>query len=105
MLTHTNNLQWLLKQQAAIIADLQNQQATAATQNPALIPASISAPAPAPRPPKVHVTKPPDFDGNDYNTFKWAIGFYLLAARRDFAIEQDQILFVLLYMKEGHAST
>ena len=30
LLTYTNDLQWLLKQQAVIIADLQNQQATVA---------------------------------------------------------------------------
>ena len=59
-----------------MIADLQNQQATVAAQNPIL----TLAPAPAPRPPKVYVTKPSDFDGNDYNTFKQVIGFYLLAA-------------------------
>ena len=63
-----------------MIADLQNQQATAAAQNPAPILAPIRTPTSAPRTSKVHVTKPPDFDGNDYNTFKWAIGFYLLAA-------------------------
>ena len=84
-----------------MIADLQNQQAAAAAQNPALTLAPVSAL----RPPKVHIIKPPDFDGNDYNTLKWVIGFYLLAAYWDFAIEQDQILFVLLYMKGGYAGT
>ena len=72
-----------------MIADLQNQQAAAAAQNPAPVLASVSAFAPVPRPFKVHVTKPPDFDGNDYDTFKRAIGFYLLAAHWDFAVEQD----------------
>ena len=100
-----NDLQWLLKQQAAMITNLQNQQATAAAQNPAPIPAPVPAPAPAPRPLKVHVAKPPDFDGNDYDTFKQAIGFYLLVAHQDFTIEQDQILFVLSHMKGGHTST
>ena len=33
------------------------------------------------------------------------IEFYLLAAHQDFAVEQDQILFVLSYMKEGYAGT
>ena len=75
-----NDLQWLLKQQAAMIADLQNQQTTTVAQNPAFIPASILALILIPRPPKVYITKPPDFDGNDYNTFKQVIGFYLLAA-------------------------
>ena len=53
-----------------MIADLQNQQATVAAQNPAPALASVPAPAPILRPPKVHITKPPDFDGNDYDTFK-----------------------------------
>ena len=59
-----------------MIADLQNQQAAAATQNPAPALALISALKPS----KVHVIKPPDFDSNDYDTLKWAIRFYLLAA-------------------------
>ena len=88
-----------------MIANLQNQQATVAAQNPAPVLAPIPTPALTLRPSKVHVAKPHDFDSNNYNTFKRAIEFYLLAARQDFAIEQDQILFVLLYMKEGHAST
>ena len=53
-----------------MITDLQNQQAIAAAQNPAPILAPIPAPAPVPKPPKVYVTKPPDFDSNNYNTFK-----------------------------------
>ncbi|PAV17320.1 hypothetical protein PNOK_0738400 [Pyrrhoderma noxium] len=65
-----NDLQQLLKQQATMIADLQNQQATVAAQNPAPILAPVSASASAPRPPKVYIVKSPDFDGNDYNTFK-----------------------------------
>ena len=88
-----------------MIANLQNQQATATIQNSALIPAPILAFASVPRPPKVYVTKPPDFDSNDYDTFKQVIGFYLLAARQDFAVEQDQILFVLSHMKGEHAGT
>ena len=64
-----NNLQQLIKQQATIIADLQNQQAAAA-QNSTIIPAPIPAPALAPRPSKVYITKPSDFNSNDYNTFK-----------------------------------
>ena len=63
-----------------MIADLQNQQATAAAQNPVLALAPALAPALVSRPPKVHITKPPNFDNNDYNTFKQAIEFYLLAA-------------------------
>ena len=70
-----------------MIADLQNQQATVATQNPAPAPAPVLAPTLAPRPSKVYVIKPPNFDGNGYDTFKQAIGFYLLAACQDFAIE------------------
>ena len=70
LLTHINDLQQLLEQQAAMIADLQNQQAAAAAQNPAPTLAPILTPASAPRPLKVYVIKPPDFDGNDYNTFK-----------------------------------
>ena len=70
LLIHTNDLQQLLEQQAAMIANLQNQQAAAATQNPASTPALVSVPAFAPRPPKVYVAKPPDFDSNNYNTFK-----------------------------------
>ena len=81
LLTHTNNLQQLLEQQAAIIADLQNQQAAAATQNSVPTPALVLAPTSALRPPKVHIVKPPDFDSNNYDTFKQAIEFYLLAAR------------------------
>ena len=77
MLTCTNDLQWLLKQQAAMIANLQNQQAAVAAQNPA----SVLAPVPVPRPSKVYVAKPPNFDSNDYNTFKQVIRFYLLVAR------------------------
>ncbi|PAV14927.1 hypothetical protein PNOK_0948000 [Pyrrhoderma noxium] len=69
-----------------------NQQAVVAAQNSASTPASIPAPTPIPRPSKVHVTKPLDFDSNDYDTFKRVIGFYLLAAYQDFAVEQDQIL-------------
>ena len=53
-----------------MIADLQNQQATAAAQNPAPVPAPISASTPIPRTLKVYVTKPPNFNGNDYDTFK-----------------------------------
>ena len=53
-----------------MITDLQNQQAVAAAQNPAPVPAPIPALASVPRPPKVYITKPPDFDGNDYDTFK-----------------------------------
>ena len=82
-----------------MIADLQNQQAA---QNSAPVPAPIPTSAPTPRLSKVHVTKPPDFDGNDYDTFKQVIEFYLLAACRDFAIEQDQILFILSHIKGGH---
>ena len=63
-----------------MIADLQNQQVATAAQNPAPVPAPVPTPTSAPRPPKVYVTKPPDFNGNDYNTFKWVIGFYLLVA-------------------------
>ena len=63
-----------------MITDLQNQQTTTAAQNPAPISAFVSVSAPALRTPKVHITKPPDFDGNDYDTFKQAIEFYLLAA-------------------------
>ena len=88
-----------------MIANLQNQQAAAAAQNSAPILAPIPAFALIPRPSKVYITKSPDFDGNDYDTFKRAIEFYLLAAYRDFAIEQDQILFILLYMKGEHADT
>ena len=66
-----------------MIADLQNQQAAVAAQNPA----PALAPVSALRPPKVHVAKPPDFDSNDYDTFKRAIEFYLLVACQDFAIE------------------
>ena len=65
-----NNLQQLIEQQAAMIADLQNQQATTTTQNSALIPALISTSISAPKPLKVYIAKPPDFDDNDYNTFK-----------------------------------
>ena len=54
-----NNLQQLIEQQAAITA-----------QNPALIPALVSTSISAPKPLKVYITKPPDFNGNDYNTFK-----------------------------------
>ena len=86
-----------------MIADLQNQQAAAATQNPVSTPAPVSAPTP--RPSKVHVTKPPDFDSNDYNTFKRVIRFYLLAACWDFAIEQNQILFVFSHIKGGYVDT
>ena len=75
-----NDLQWLLEQQAAMIVDLQNQQAITAAQNPAPISVSVSALASAPRTLKVYVIKPLDFDSNDYNTFKQAIEFYLLAA-------------------------
>ena len=53
-----------------MIADLQNQQAAVATQNPAPALASISALTPIPRPSKVYITKPLDFDSNNYNTFK-----------------------------------
>ena len=100
-----NNLQWLLEQQAAMIADLQNQQATAATQNSAPTPAPIPAPALVLSPLKVYIIKPSDFNSNDYDIFKQVIGFYLLAAHQDFAIKQDQILFVLLYIKREHAGT
>ena len=75
-----NNLQQLIEQQAAMIADLQNQQAAVAAQNPAPVLASVSTPASTLRPSKVHITKPPDFNSNDYNTFKQAIEFYLLVA-------------------------
>ena len=85
-----------------MIADLQNQQAAAVAQNPAPALAPIPTLAPTPRLSKVYVTKPPDFDGNDYNTFKQVIEFYLLAVCQDFAVKQDQILFVLLYMKRGY---
>ena len=88
-----------------MITDLQNKQATVAVQNPASILAPVLAPASTPRPSKVHITKPPDFDSNDYNTFKRAIKFYLLAAHWDFAIEQDQILFILSHMKGKYAGT
>ena len=71
-----------------MIANLQNQQATT-VQNPASTLAPILASAPVSRPPKVHIAKPPDFDGNNYNTFKRVVGLYLLAAYQDFAIEQD----------------
>ena len=70
-----------------MIANLQNQQAAAAAQNPAPTPAPVPAPAPTPRLFKVHIAKPPNFDSNNYDTFKWVIGFYLLAAHQDFAIE------------------
>ena len=73
-----NDLQQLLEQQTTIIADLQNQQATVAAQNPAPVLASVSTSASAPRLSKVHVTKPLDFDGNNHNTFKQVIGLYLL---------------------------
>ena len=63
-----------------MIADLQNQQAATTAQNPALILVSIPTPISIPKPLKVYIAKSPDFDGNDYNTFKWVIGFYLLAA-------------------------
>ena len=33
------------------------------------------------------------------------IGFYLLVAHQDFAVEQDQILFILSHMKGGHTDT
>ena len=59
-----NDLQQLLEQQATMIADLQNQQAAAATQNPAFAPTSVLKPS------KVHIAKPPNFDGNNYDTFK-----------------------------------
>ena len=100
-----NDLQQLLEQQAVIIADLQNQQAVVATQNLAPVLAPVPAPASTPRPFKVHVAKPPDFDSNDYDTFKQVIGFYLLAAHQDFAVEQDQILFILSHIKEEYVGT
>ena len=53
-----------------MIADLQNQQAVAAAQNPAPILAPVSVPTSASRPPKIYITKPPDFNSNDYDTFK-----------------------------------
>ena len=105
MLTRINDLQWLLEQQAAMIADLQNQQATVAAQNPAPTLALISALASASRLSKVHIVKPPDFNSNNYNTFKQAIKLYLLAAHQDFAIEQDQILSILSHMKGKHIGT
>ena len=85
-----------------MIADLQNQQATTATQNSTLALAPVLTSAFASRPPKVYVAKPPDFDSNDYNTFKQVIEFYLLAAHQDFVIEQDQILFILSHMKREY---
>ena len=75
-----NNLQQLIEQQAAMIADLQNQQATTTAQNSAFIPALISTPISAPKPLKVYIVKPPDFDDNDYDIFKQAVGLYLLVA-------------------------
>ena len=78
MFTHINNLQQLIEQQATMIADLQNQQATA--QNSISVSASIPISTPALRPLKVHITKPLDFDSNNYNIFKQAVGLYLLAA-------------------------
>ncbi|PAV16013.1 hypothetical protein PNOK_0887100 [Pyrrhoderma noxium] len=68
-----------------MIADLQNQQAIAAAQNLAPTLALVPASAPTPRPSKVYVVKPPDFDNNNY--------------------EQNQILFVLLHIKGEHART
>ena len=53
-----------------MITDLQNQQATAAAQNSTPTLAPVSTSAFASRPPKVYIVKPPDFDSNNYNTFK-----------------------------------
>ena len=70
-----------------MIANLQNQQATAATQNSAPTPASVPISTSTPKPPKVHIAKPPDFNSNNYDIFKQAIRFYLLVAHQDFAVE------------------
>ena len=59
-----------------MIANLQNQQAAVVAQNPA----SVLAPVLVPRPSKVYIAKLSNFDDNDYDTFKWAVGLYLLAA-------------------------
>ena len=53
-----------------MIADLWNQQAVTTAQNSALIPAPVLTLISAPKPFKVYIAKPPDFDSNDYNTFK-----------------------------------
>ena len=53
-----------------MIANLQNQQAITTAQNFDSIPAPISASTSALRTLKVYITKPSDFNGNDYDTFK-----------------------------------
>ena len=53
-----------------MIANLQNQQAAAAVQNPVSIPALVLASAFTPKTLKIYIIIPLDFDGNNYDTFK-----------------------------------
>ena len=57
---------------------------------------------PAPRA-KVHVAKPEPFDGKDYDAFIRAVTTYIRAAKADFPDDESQALFVLSFMKGGHA--
>ncbi|THH06726.1 hypothetical protein EW145_g3880 [Phellinidium pouzarii] len=67
------------------------------------------APAPPPAPPpssKIITAKPREYTGGaDYLDFKREVYLYIAANSQSFTVDADKILFVLSYLKGGHAAT
>ncbi|THG99084.1 hypothetical protein EW145_g7328 [Phellinidium pouzarii] len=71
--------------------------------NPALAPAPPPAPPPSS---KITMAKPQEYTGGaDYLDFKQEVYLYIAANSQSFAVDADKILFVLSYLKGGHAAT
>ncbi|THH03107.1 hypothetical protein EW145_g6523 [Phellinidium pouzarii] len=70
-------------------------------------PAPATTPPPAPPPSsKITTAKPHKYTGGaDYLDFKCEVYLYIAANSRSFAVDADKILFVLSYLKGGHAAT
>ncbi|THH04226.1 hypothetical protein EW145_g5673, partial [Phellinidium pouzarii] len=70
-------------------------------------PAPALAPPPAPPPSsKITTAKPRKYTGGaDYLDFKHKVYLYITANSRSFTVDADKILFVLSYLKGGHAAT
>ena len=73
-------------------------------QNP--LPAPAPAPAPAAPTPKTIAAKPREYAGGaDYLDFRRELYLYIAANLRSFPNDSDRIIFILSYLKGGHATT
>lgn len=55
--------------------------------------------------PRSHVARPEIFDGKGFLTFMRSVNLYLIANKKEFPDDASKIVFVLSYMKAGHADT